>query len=57
MGAPPGLSWAAVRARSWALPSKGPPLSVGHASQLAARHFPSVLQGGGAAGALPGVPS
>lgn len=57
MGAPPGLSWAAMLARSWAPPSEGPPLSVVHASQLAAKHFPSVLQGGGAAGAVPGVPS
>lgn len=36
---------------------RGPLLSVDHGSQLAARHFPSVLQGRGAAGALPSVPS
>lgn len=36
---------------------RGPSLSVGHSSLLATKHFPSVLQGRGAAGALPSVPS
>lgn len=34
---------------------RGPSLSVGHASQLAARYFPCLLQGGGAPRALPSV--